>query len=102
MSIEECFDLVVSGAFDLAVVVVIDVVTESHVRVVKSIVVVGVVVADVGAGGKRGPLVNAERFGATDPSTANNGGLRGGAVGDAGCEVVVLGGEVEPRQNRIA
>ena len=77
--VEECFDLVVSRAFDRVVVVIIDVVAETDVHVVESIVVVGVVVADVRAGGKRSAFVDAEGLGATDSPTANNGGLRCGA-----------------------
>ena len=106
---EECFDVVVSSAFDLpivavlvVVVVVVAVVAESYGRVVEPIVVVGVVVTDVGAGGKRSAVVDAERLGATNTSTANNGRLRGGAVSDVGFEVAVFGGKVEPLQNRVA
>ena len=102
MSVEECFDVVMSGAFGLAVVVVVDVAAELDVRVVEPIVVVGVVVADVGAGGQLGALVNAERFDATDSPTANNGRLRGSAVSDAGREIRVFGSEVEPPQNGVA
>ena len=102
MSVEECFDLVVSGALDPAVVVIIDVAAESDARAVEPTVVVGVVVTDVRAGGKRGALVDAERIGAADSPTTNNGRLSSSAVRDAVCEVMVFAGEVEPSHNRVA
>ena len=61
------------------------------IRAVEPIVVVGVVVADVGAGSQLSTLVNAERFGATDSPAANNGRPHVGTVSDARCEVMVLG-----------
>ena len=99
---EECFDRAVSGVFDLPVVGAIDVSAEEFGRVGEPFVVVGVAVAEIGACGERSAFVNAERLGATNASTANDGRLRSRAIRDVECEGAVFGGKVEPPQDRVA
>jgi hypothetical protein len=59
-------------------------------------------VADVGASGQRGFLIDGEQLGSADAAAADNRGVSGGFGGDLLGELRVRGSEVEEPPRRLA